>query len=251
MDSNLVKELGKLDDERVMLNFLKQYLIAKNYQDALICLEFALIVHKNQKRVGGKPYIVHPLAVVIHGIINGLDQEAYLNPEIFIGSGLDHDTIEDYPERIKEFNTLPICSEIKNCVHALDKTPFHKKYPNNKTLADDKYYQGIGQNLVASLIKLEDRYNNFSTMGSAFELKRKIKYLNEFYQRYPKLMQQIENKIDILSSPVQSYLALKQGLFDFARLHEETILHELKHLKEEDRIQLLQELRNSRSRKIA
>lgn len=250
MDKVFVENLEKLDDERKMLKFLRQYFIEKNYQDALICLDFAIDVHKDQKRAGGQPYIVHPLAVVIHGILNHLDHETFLHEETFLGAGIDHDTIEDYPTRIEEFNSLPISDEIKKCVHILNKTPYRQKYPNDKNRADDEYYQGIGQSIFSSYIKLEDRLHNFKTMDDGFDLKRKIKYLKEFYHRYPTLMFEMEQKMAYVTSFNPLYSTLKQELYEYANYHKQEILKELNQLSPEQKSELEQDLGTSR-KKIA
>lgn len=251
MSDNLVKEVACLEDEKNMLKFLRQYLIEKKFKDAQVCLEFALDVHKAQKRIGGKPYIVHPLAVVIHGILNGVGQETYLNEEYFIGAGIAHDTIEDHPNRNQEFNNLPIHSEIKQCVHILDKSPYRKKYPNNKKQADDEYYQGICQNALSSRIKLEDRYDNFRTMGNAFSLERKIKYLDEFYQRYPTLMKSYEDALSLQIFKNQPYFVLKNDLYQLADSHEKTVLEDIAKLNEDEKRVLTKDLNSSRMKKIA
>ena len=56
---------------------------------------FACKAHKNQRRVSGEPYIIHPIAVATILIDLGLDQET-------ISAALLHDVVEDTPVSFKK-----------------------------------------------------------------------------------------------------------------------------------------------------
>ncbi len=134
-------------------------LIKKSY-------ELAEQAHKNQKRLSGEPYIIHPLNVAIYLAKMGLDINT-------IAAGLLHDVIEDtiYNEEYikKEFN-----EEIAKLVKSVTKISLVKKDSYKEKLNELKAQESIENlrlMLLASIddirviiIKLADKLHNMQTI---------------------------------------------------------------------------------------
>ena len=159
---NIKKDLEIKD----MYHFLETYCEKKHYENALVALPFAREVHKDQKRLGGDPYIVHPLSVAFFSIGAGLDSDN------IISGSLLHDTIEDQNANLDLIN---ITDEIKNIVNLLT----FIKDNSNKDNALKNYYENIKTNCDAIIIKLIDRIHNLSTMNNAFSLEKMKNYILE------------------------------------------------------------------------
>ena len=159
---NIKKDLEIKD----MYHFLETYCEKKHYENALVALPFAREVHKDQKRLGGDPYIVHPLSVAFFSIGAGLDSDN------IISGSLLHDTIEDQNANLDLIN---ITDEIKNIVNLLT----FIKDNSNKDIALKNYYENIKTNCDAIIIKLIDRIHNLSTMNNAFSLEKMKNYILE------------------------------------------------------------------------
>lgn len=118
---------------RVMLNE-EQYRIA---------LEFAAKKHSGQFRVGGKPYITHPIAVAELVKEKGYDIEYQI-------AGLFHDLLEDTDateEEIERYGNEHILEAVK----LLTKT---------KGYVMEEYVEGICSNEMAKVVKTADRLHN-------------------------------------------------------------------------------------------
>ena len=150
-----------------MYYYLESYCQKKEYKNALISLPFAKEVHKNQKRLGGDPYIIHPLSIAFFSIGVGLDTDN------IISGSLLHDTIEDQNANL---NLIDINDEIKTIVNLLT-------FTNHPNLTKDEnlqiYYNNIKTNIDAIIIKLIDRIHNLSTMNNAFSIEKMKNYLLE------------------------------------------------------------------------
>ena len=81
-----------LDKVKVYNNYIDENVVKKAY-------DFALDVHKNQKRLSGDPYISHPIAVA--AILCDLKVDTAT-----IITALLHDTIEDTEATYNEVNKL-------------------------------------------------------------------------------------------------------------------------------------------------
>ena len=149
-----------------MYHFLETYCEKKHYENALVALPFAREVHKEQKRLGGDPYIIHPLSVAFFSIGAGFDSDN------IISGSLLHDTIEDQNANL---DLIKITDEIKNIVNLLT----FIKDNSNKDIALKNYYENIKTNCDAIIIKLIDRIHNLSTMNNAFSLEKMKSYILE------------------------------------------------------------------------
>lgn len=92
--------------------------------------EYASNAHKHQKRLDGRPYIVHPEGVVM--ILLSFDEE--VDTETVMACLL-HDVVEDTESTITELKTL-FGERTANMVDALT----HRKTTQNQAMRDYLYY---------------------------------------------------------------------------------------------------------------
>jgi len=127
-------------------------------KDYVQAIQFVLEKHRGQKRIGGRPYIVHPLAVGL--LVSSLTDDYYTISAAFL-----HDVLEDT-------NTTE--DEIKN-IFGNTVLTFVKEVTNMpKIEVDDgrvEYYikKMSFMSPEALLIKLADRLNNVSDLNRAYE----------------------------------------------------------------------------------
>lgn len=147
------------------LIYLKGMANGLGNEQTLLAINAAGILHKDQKRKGGGPYVEHPLRVATELSALGIKDDEIL------ATALLHDVIEDCmidsQTLEKDYHISP--TVIKN-VKALTKT---------KNLSTEDYYNGIKKNPAAILVKISDRCHNVSTMGNAFSKEKIEEYIKE------------------------------------------------------------------------
>ena len=144
----------------------------------------AKLLHKDQKRKDGQPYISHPVEVAI--ILSRLDFD-----EEVISGALLHDVVEDcgftLEQIAREFNNN--VAQMVDCVSAID----HEKYIFNKNdVFEDEDFEkasieeqsfkkliAIGkENPLGFCIKFADRLHNLSTIES-FDYNKQLEKVKE------------------------------------------------------------------------
>lgn len=105
-------------------------------------LVLATNAHAGQFDKGGKPYILHPLAVM--ALLNSDDEELQC-------IALLHDVIEDTKTTWKDLEEIGCTPRIINAVAALTKMP-GQSY--------DEYKEGVFNNKEAMLVKMADLRHN-------------------------------------------------------------------------------------------
>lgn len=105
-------------------------------------LVLATNAHAGQFDKGGKPYILHPLAVM--SLLNSDDEELQC-------IALLHDVIEDTKTTWKQLEEVGCTPRIIEAVRALTKMP-GQSY--------DEYKEGVFQNKDAMLVKMADLRHN-------------------------------------------------------------------------------------------
>lgn len=121
--------------------------------------DLAYKAHKGQKRKGGQPYIIHPIAVAR---IVGADLNLGANPVI---AALLHDVVEDTPVELSDIEKR-FGSDVAFLVKVVTKQKkqqyeMSKQLDNFKQMLDSVHYD-----IRAILIKLADRLNNMRTLDS-------------------------------------------------------------------------------------
>ncbi len=148
-------------------------ILYKNLEDILIKREninldlikkaflFAKESHKNQKRLSGEDFIIHPLKVAIMLAKMGLDSET-------IASALLHDVVEDTMvslETIKrEFG--PTVAFFVKGVTKLNKIKYNENALETEQQVENirNIFLAIAEDLRVALIKLADRLHNMETL---------------------------------------------------------------------------------------
>lgn len=121
--------------------------------------EFAAEAHKDQKRMSGEPYIMHPASVAR---IVAEELELDVNPVI---AAFLHDVVEDTPVTVEDIRQR-FGDDVAFLVDAVTKRK-KEKYVNTKQV--DNYKQildSVHYDIRALLVKLADRLHNMRTLDS-------------------------------------------------------------------------------------
>ena len=161
-----------------LLSKIKSYNKFSNIVPLNKAYNFALEAHKNQKRVSGIPYIVHPIAVA------DILAELKLDSATII-TGLLHDTIEDtkatYDVVLNEFG-----KEVADLVDGVTKISALEEKIEENSQAENfrKLILATSKDIRVLLVKLADRLHNMRTIEafeSEFKKKRIAKETMEIY----------------------------------------------------------------------
>ena len=137
-----------------MYEFVSDFAEEHNLRATINALPFAREKHEGQVRKskeGSKlPYITHPLTMACHAIAMG-----FADDELFAALLL-HDVVEDCGVSPA---SLPVNLSVQNAVLLVTRQDGESKA---------KYYQQIGENPIAVMVKLIDRCHNVSQMSLAF-----------------------------------------------------------------------------------
>jgi guanosine-3',5'-bis(diphosphate) 3'-pyrophosphohydrolase len=127
---------------------------------------YAMKKHEGQKRIGGEPYITHPLTVAMM-----LEQKGFGND--YILTGLFHDLLED-TDATEEEILFYSNEKVLKAVKILTKI----KGEDIKT-----YMQRVLQEHITQMVKLADRLHNLRSAKIASEKfrRRYIKETEEYY----------------------------------------------------------------------
>jgi len=142
---------------------------------------FALDAHKNQKRVSGLPYIVHPIAVA------DILAELKLDSATII-TGLLHDTIEDtkatYDLVLKEFG-----KEVADLVDGVTKISALEEKAGENSQAENfrKLILATSKDIRVLLVKIADRLHNMRTIGAFSSEDKKKRIAKETMEIYAPL----------------------------------------------------------------
>lgn len=122
--------------------------------------------HKGQTRIGGKPYITHPMAVA-----RILEEKGFTTP--YIIAGLFHDLKEDTDATDEEIIFYGN-EEVLATVNLLTK---------RKGYVMQDYITELAQDVGAKMVKLADRLHNLlsATVASESFRKRYIQETEEYY----------------------------------------------------------------------
>ena len=142
---------------------------------------FAVEAHKNQKRVSGAPYVVHPVAVA------DILAELRLDSATII-TGLLHDTIEDtkitYDVVLKEFG-----KEVADLVDGVTKISALEEKAVDKSQAENfrKLILATSKDIRVLLVKLADRLHNMRTINAFKSEEKKNRIAKETMEIYAPL----------------------------------------------------------------
>ena len=146
-------------NQRDLIKKVKNYNKFLNPETLTKAYNFALKVHKDQKRESGDPYLIHPVAVA--DILTELKLDSAT-----IATGLLHDTIEDtkttYKTVEKEFG-----KEVADLVEGVTKISEieGKAIENSKAENIRKLILATSKDIRVLLVKIADRLHNMRTLN--------------------------------------------------------------------------------------
>jgi len=158
-----------------MYTYLKGYAMGAGWKETLEALAFARSAHKGQLRKSGEPYIIHPLTVACYAVALIIKNDAV------VATAILHDVVEDCGVKVED---LPVSAETREAVRRLT---------HIKGEPLDPYYREIGENRIASLVKLLDRCDNVSTMAGVFSVEKIKQYIEETKQYILPLLRQTKD----------------------------------------------------------
>jgi RelA/SpoT family (p)ppGpp synthetase len=146
---------------------------------------FAVEAHKNQKRISGAPYVVHPVAVA------DILAELKLDSATII-TGLLHDTIEDtkttYSVVLKEFG-----KEVADLVDGVTKISALEEKATDISQAENfrKLILATSKDIRVLLVKLADRLHNMRTINAFKSENKKKRIAKETMEIYAPLAERM------------------------------------------------------------
>lgn len=151
-------------------------------------LQFATEKHAGQTRIGGEPYISHPVSVAKMLREEGFDEEYQI-------AGLFHDLLEDTDATYEEIAVYG-SPEILEAVKLLTK---------KKGYDMSEYIAGIKNNKMAFAVKGADRLHNLQSAFCTDE-KFKRKYIRESLEWYTAFDERIPEAIRQLAATLEKTL---------------------------------------------
>jgi (p)ppGpp synthase/HD superfamily hydrolase len=148
---------------------LRYWLQGKEYFSAIRALDFARSYHQGMRKDGVTPEFAHQVSIASHvRTFDGL----LLFPEETIITALLHDVREDYEVSDEEIRSL-FGEKVASSVDALTKEFRGKKRPSIEVFA------AIGNDPIASVVKLADRIHNQDSMVGVFGVAKMLEYVQE------------------------------------------------------------------------
>ena len=154
-----------------------------------LALSFATEKHEGQFRIGGDPYITHPIAVAEILADWGLDEAHRI-------AGLFHDLLEDTDATEEEILRLG-GEDVLLCVKLLTKAPGY-------VMAD--YVAGIKAHPMARLVKAADRLHNLRcalVAGEDFKRKYILESVDWYLDLCPEIPVAVKKLADSLTTPLR------------------------------------------------
>jgi GTP pyrophosphokinase len=126
-------------------------------------VDFATVAHKDQKRLSGEAYIIHPIITADTLISWGMDIDSAV-------AGVLHDTVEDAGVHLDQIESLfghDVAVLVDGVTKVSQASAEMKKYETYLPKTKDnlsKLLIAIGQDIRVIIIKLADRLHNLSTL---------------------------------------------------------------------------------------
>ena len=152
-----------------LIKIIEKYMTEEELTFVMKAYEYAKLMHKDQKRKSGEPYIIHPVNVAI--ILADLDMDVET-----IVAALLHDVVEDTPatyDDIKEMFSEDV-AKIVDGVTKLNKL----NYKSSEAFQAEnlrKMILAMNNDIRVIIVKLADRLHNLRTLEYMNEEKRKQK----------------------------------------------------------------------------
>ena len=173
----------KLFDETHMYTYVKTRAQSLSLRQTLAALPLVRAQHKGQLRdgPGSVPYIVHPLTMACHALAMGIEEDDVL------AALLLHDVVEDTGAALE---ALPVGETVREAVRLVS----YNSYPGPKEQIKPLYYENIGRNPLACLVKCIDRCCNLSTMAMGFSREKMVTYVEQTEEYLLPLLAVVKNE---------------------------------------------------------
>ncbi|MFN4220514.1 MAG: HD domain-containing protein, partial [bacterium] len=141
--------------------------IDKNIDLVKKAFEFAYFHHKDQKRISGEPYIIHPLETAL------ILSEYYMDATT-ISAALLHDVVEDTNVKIEDIYSkfgkeigflVESLTKLQKITSFIDKGILDSKNKDLTLLNLKRLFISTSRDIRVIIIKLADRLHNLRTIG--------------------------------------------------------------------------------------
>ncbi len=180
-----------IDKVKSYNKFLNPETLSKAY-------DFAVKVHKDQKRQSGDPYVIHPVAVA--NILTELKLDSAT-----IATGLLHDTIEDTYATYKTIEEQ-FGKEVADLVDGVTKISVFENQAISNSKAENfrKLILATSKDIRVLLVKLADRLHNMRTLKAIDKEEKRKRIAKETMEIYAPLadrmgMNRIRDELEDLS----------------------------------------------------
>lgn len=152
-----------------LIKIIKKYMTEEEVAFVMKAYEYAKMMHKDQKRKSGEPYIIHPVNVAI--ILADLDMDV----ETIIAALL-HDVVEDTPATYDDVKNM-FSEDIANIVDGVTKLNKLNYKSSEDFQAENlrKMILAMNNDIRVIIVKLADRLHNLRTLEYMNEEKQKQK----------------------------------------------------------------------------
>ncbi len=181
-----------------LINKVKSYNKFLNPETLSKAYDFAVKVHKDQKRQSGDPYVIHPVAVA--NILTELKLDSAT-----IATGLLHDTIEDTYATYKTIEEQ-FGKEVADLVDGVTKISVFENQAISNSKAENfrKLILAISKDIRVLLVKLADRLHNMRTLKAIDKEEKRKRIAKETMEIYAPLadrmgMNRIRDELEDLS----------------------------------------------------
>ena len=181
-----------------LINKVKSYNKFLNPETLSKAYDFAVKVHKDQKRQSGDPYVIHPVAVA--NILTELKLDSAT-----IATGLLHDTIEDTYATYKTIEEQ-FGKEVADLVDGVTKISVfeNQAISNSKSENFRKLILATSKDIRVLLVKLADRLHNMRTLKAIDKEEKRKRIAKETMEIYAPLadrmgMNRIRDELEDLS----------------------------------------------------
>ena len=181
-----------------LINKVKSYNKFLNPETLSKAYDFAVKVHKDQKRQSGDPYVIHPVAVA--NILTELKLDSAT-----IATGLLHDTIEDTYATYKTIEEQ-FGKEVADLVDGVTKISVFENQAISNSKAENfrKLILATSKDIRVLLVKLADRLHNMRTLNAIDKEEKRKRIAKETMEIYAPLadrmgMNRIRDELEDLS----------------------------------------------------
>ncbi|MGX7091443.1 RelA/SpoT family protein [Hutsoniella sourekii] len=141
-----------------VIDLCKEYMNDSNVAKVEKALEMATLAHKDQYRLSGEPYIIHPIQVA------GILALMHADPDT-VATGFLHDVVEDTDYTIEDIRS-EFSDSIAFLVDGVTKLGKFKFQSKEEALAENhrKMLLAMAKDMRVIIVKLADRLHNMRTM---------------------------------------------------------------------------------------